>query len=525
MHWLETQAGSRLYVQFPKDVSRIYQQTNQQLLWQNDEALKQLKEQVRLLQKANISPLFDRYIEQLTQFEQEQRWVEHDVWATDIFLVYTAYLAQLPEHGEQWLFTRKSAAVDPMSHIAPPSERIVTELQLHALRGELADYVAQFRSPLQKHVAFQQAHQTLIEQSKQNVAPYVQQGLLREGDRLVNRAALLARLALVGITPSDTNLPMDETYFDARAASDQYDSAFDEGASLEAHEIYFDRGLVDAIKSFQKMHGLKVDGIIGPNTLRWLNTTPAERLRILALNAERSRLWPQERDWIIMVNVPSYEVRYWVNGEKVFESNVIVGKKARKTPIMVGQLESVILNPTWNVPRKIMVEDILPKVKRNPNFLSKQRIDILPSWRSRNAIDPRRIDWANVNPRRFPYKMRQKSGAGNALGLYKFNIPNARAIFLHDTPSKELFSHDRRAYSSGCVRVEHADQLATKIMEIQGLEDKFFEKSQRRRANQSIPLKRQVPVHIIYQTVWFEGDVVQYRDDIYRYDRDLDRKG
>jgi murein L,D-transpeptidase YcbB/YkuD len=186
---------------------------------------------------------------------------------------------------------------------------------------------------------------------------------------------------------------------------------------------------------------------------------------------------------------------------------------------MTVNMDSVILNPTWNVPWKIMVKDIIPKVKRNPMYLLHNNIQIIRSWTSREIIDPTTINWAAVNPRTFPYRMRQASGSHNALGLYKFNMPNPQAIYLHDTPSKNLFEQDRRAFSSGCVRVENADQLAELLFKTQGLEERFAKKRQSAsRSNTSVPLGERIPVHIIYQTAWLEDGTLYYRDDIYSYD-------
>ncbi|MEF1341821.1 L,D-transpeptidase family protein, partial [Vibrio rotiferianus] len=153
------------------------------------------------------------------------------------------------------------------------------------------------------------------------------------GDVLENKPILLERLQVVGIDVDD----------------------------LLYSGPQFDEELEMAIKAFQKIHGLKQDGIIGPNTIRWVNFSPEQRLHLLALNSERSRLWAKERDNVVFVNVPGYEVTYWHNGEALFESKVVVGRTTRKTPIMTGTLDSVILNPTWNVPWKIMVKDIIPK--------------------------------------------------------------------------------------------------------------------------------------------------------------------
>jgi murein L,D-transpeptidase YcbB/YkuD len=215
---------------------------------------------------------------------------------------------------------------------------------------------------------------------------------------------------------------------------------------------------------------------------------------------------------------------YWSSGKEVFESKVVVGKIERPTPLMQIRLDSLILNPTWNVPWKIMVEDIIPKVQHDRAYLTKQNIKIIPKWGSDEIIDPETIDWNNLNPSSFPYRMTQESGNSNALGLYKFNTPNRRAIFLHDTPSKSLFSRQQRAFSSGCIRVENADVFAERLIEAQGV-SRSAKLDEPPSSNQSIPLKSRVPVHIIYQTAWYEEGSVHYREDIYRLDKPVYPQG
>jgi murein L,D-transpeptidase YcbB/YkuD len=162
-----------------------------------------------------------------------------------------------------------------------------------------------------------------------------------------------------------------------------------------------------------------------------------------------------------------------------------------------------------------MVKDIIPKVKENPTYLFSQRIEILEGWNNQARIDPTMIDWQEVNARRFPYRMRQQAGELNALGQYKFNTPNAQAIFLHDTPSKHLFDESLRAFSSGCVRVENADQFAQVLLEAQG---KTLEDVATDRPNKAIALKQRIPVHIIYQTAWMSDGKAHFRGDVYQYD-------
>lgn len=491
-HWLNSHSAVFAYVQFPLQVERLYEENHHRLIWSDEEATAQLEFQLELIKSASISPYFEYQIDKLRRYKTEQMWFEYDIVATDLLLSYLSYLEKLPTHGQDWLFTQ------PLNQSLPaPSLAITNRLSADIQAGYLATFVQSLRSPLQRHQHFANRYSRLLKARDYAIPLYHQTGLLKPGEKLNDREALIRRLDIVGL----------------------------ETRTLRKDGLYYDAELVSIIQQFQKMHGLRQDGVIGPITIKWLNMTPAQRLHSMALNSERSRLWPEERDLLVLVNVPGYEMKFWYKGEEIFESKVVVGRKSRKTPIMVGKMDGVVLNPIWNVPKTIMVKDILPKVKYDQSFLTKQNIEIVEGWDSQTAVNPQTIDWTKVSLKSFPYKMRQLAGDKNALGLYKFNIPNKRAIFLHDTPSKSLFQEDSRAFSSGCVRVQNADQFALQLLKTQGLEEELSNLATRQEANTMIPLKRRIPVHIIYQTVWFEGEELNYRDDIYQYDLVDDHKG
>lgn len=473
-------------IHYPEVVDRLYQSTSYRLNWEDEDIAQQFLFQLQVLSLAEVSPVFQDQIRRVAYVEAEGDALDYDLVMTDTLLMYLSYLEQVQEHGLQWLFGQTEDVSLP-----EPSIEVLTALSTEITIGKLEQFLINLSSPLQSDPAFNQSFYSLRDYAKLDYPTYQQQGLARVGDVLENKPILLERMQVVGIDVDD----------------------------LLYSGPQFDEELEMAIKAFQKIHGLKQDGIIGPNTIRWVNFSPEQRLHLLALNSERSRLWAKERDNVVFVNVPGYEVTYWHNGEALFESKVVVGRTTRKTPIMTGTLDSVILNPTWNVPWKIMVKDIIPKVKKNPMYLLEQNIQIIRSWDSSEIIDPTTIHWASVNPRSFPYRMRQSSGSHNALGLYKFNMPNPQAIYLHDTPSKNLFQEDRRAFSSGCVRVENAEQLAELLFKTQGLEERLEKKRESgREANTSVPLSERIQVHIIYQTAWLEGGTLYYRDDIYQYD-------
>ncbi|MGF1778698.1 L,D-transpeptidase family protein [Vibrio nomapromontoriensis] len=463
-------------------VDYVYNETNSQKIWSNNELNAQLNLQLEMVNLAGFSPLFEQRVKHMQSLYQTGHFDEYDRAATDTLLLYISYIAAVPELGKQWYFSE--SLIDALPR---PSATEVHQLLLAIENNTLANYLLSLSPPMLQQLGFENAYIDLLAKSQIELTAYEQVGLIRKGDKLEPEPYihLLDRLA------------ESELYVDVR------------------EDGMFDQSLEYAIKEFQRLYGLEDDGIIGPNTLHWLNMPAQEKLRVLALNAERSRLWPQQREHIILVNVPSFELKYWGEGEARFESRVIVGRLTRPTPIFETKMDSLIVNPTWNVPWKIMVKDIIPKVKNDPTYLFSQRIEILEGWHNRVTVDPTVIDWKEVQPKQFPYRMRQQAGVLNALGQYKFNTPNERAIFLHDTPGKQLFNESSRAYSSGCIRVEHADKFAQVLLEHQG---KLLDDLSTYRDNKAISFKNRIPVHIIYQTAWLEDGKAHFRADVYQYD-------
>jgi murein L,D-transpeptidase YcbB/YkuD len=286
------------------------------------------------------------------------------------------------------------------------------------------------------------------------------------------------------------------------------------------NKALYSKDLHDVIQRFQLRHGLKADGVIGKNTRYWLNVNHDERLRLMALNILRMQLWETKNTRMVLVNIPNYTMEYWEHGHKVFESKVIVGRKQRKTPLFSSRLDSIVFNPTWNVPTKIMRKDILPKALADSDYLKNNRYEIIPRWRTKEVVDPNIIEWESITVNNFPYKLRQKSGQSNALGLYKFNTPNKNAIYLHDTPNKSLFNEQHRAYSSGCIRVEDSERFAQFLMNKSGFSDQDYLNHHQRKETNIVSLKKKITLYTLYQTVWVdESGLTQFRGDIYNYDK------
>ena len=234
---------------------------------------------------------------------------------------------------------------------------------------------------------------------------------------------------------------------------------------------------------------------------------------------ERLRLWLTQHKNIILVNIPSYEMQMWKSSKLVLDSKVVLGHRSRRTPLIQSKLDTVVINPKWNVPERIMREDILPKVQKNPAYLQQNAFTVLDKCWSGESISEDEIDWENLSPSQFPYRLQQSPGNLNALGRYKFNTPNKSAIYLHDTPSKGLFQRQDRAFSSGCIRLNNAQIFAETLFTLSGLNMIDFASYDQSLETKNVPLKDLFDFFTIYQTAWVdrEGEV-HFRDDIYHYD-------
>lgn len=286
----------------------------------------------------------------------------------------------------------------------------------------------------------------------------------------------------------------------------------------------FDDALVEALKRFQKRHGLTPDGTVGPGTLRAINVPLEARIRQMELNLERWRwLWRRLGNSYIIVNVPDFSltaVRQW---RPVIKMRAVVGKRNWDTPLFSAKATYLVLNPSWHVPKAIFAEEILPALREDPGYLERHQMVVLSGSGSRTReIDPADINWQEVEPETSPYRIVQKPGPENPLGQIKFMFPNKYEVYLHDTSSREVFGREMLAFSHGCIRIEKPFELAQFL-----LEDSWDKRMPRgktsRDADVIVPLSKVIDVHIVYLTSWVDGDgVLEFRDDIYGRDIVLD---
>jgi L,D-transpeptidase YcbB len=292
-----------------------------------------------------------------------------------------------------------------------------------------------------------------------------------------------------------------------------------EDAALDANPKPSRNDVRDAVKRFQARNGLADDARVGPDTIAALNVPAPVRVEQIAANMERWRWLPaQFESRYVMVNVPDQSVQYVHDGKVVLKSKAIVGRKTSATPIIRTEIKTVVVNPPWNIPGDIAARDLLPRLKRNANYLASRKMVVMDGPEG----DPtgRTINWRAIKPEEFPYAIRQLPGPTTALGAVMLDSPNDFDVYLHDTPNKKLYDSNMREISNGCVRVQDIFPLASLAL-TGDAEDGMgmINEARRTRQTQRIPLDNPVPVYFLYWTASADADGnVDFRPD--RYGRD-----
>lgn len=285
----------------------------------------------------------------------------------------------------------------------------------------------------------------------------------------------------------------------------------------------YDDELVEAVKLFQRRHGLVDDGQLGRQTILSMNVSAAERARQARINMERWRwLPPKLEDNHIVVNVPAARMEVVEKGRAVLSMRTIVGSPEHPTPALRASMNALVLNPVWHVPSSIATKEVLPKLKKNGAYLLDNELEIVGEGITPGSPQSQGlgIDWKSRTT--FPWSLRQMPGSDNALGRIKFNMPNSEDIYLHDTPNHKPFATANRALSHGCVRLEHPDELALYLLRDKNWTEEMLEQRIDSGETHSIPIGKSIPVWLFYWTMWVDADgVLQVRDDIYGRDQRL----
>ncbi|MEH6515193.1 MAG: L,D-transpeptidase family protein [Halioglobus sp.] len=288
----------------------------------------------------------------------------------------------------------------------------------------------------------------------------------------------------------------------------------------ESRSQTYDQQLAETVKQFQDDHGLDVDGVVGRQSYEFLNMSWAARVDSLRINMDRIRWVSQDiSDDFIVVNIAGFELYYLRGGELIWETPVMTGTTEHQTPIFSERLKYLEFNPIWTVPRSIIARSLFPKFRANPQYVSDNNY-ILYDHKGR-AVDPHKIKWSQFSAKSFPYRVVQQPGDKNALGRVKFIFPNRYAIYLHDTPSRALFSRSARAFSSGCVRVKNPLEFAEVLLndsdtwslaQVEALVDS-------REPQRRVFLDRDVDVMLMYWTTSpTRAGKLQFHRDIYGKD-------
>ncbi|MGF1684871.1 L,D-transpeptidase family protein [Photobacterium minamisatsumaniensis] len=475
---------------FDSELEKIYRKNNYLPLWSTPELQEALGLRLKTLSYSGIASGVTQRLRELNRLKNKRDQRGYDILATDSYLVYLSLQQQIAD-SPSMLFRHQE--LKPASTV---EGSIVDSLKLtkEALSYNLLSNPEQ-HTQLKRSIALADtlsrlpAHRYEVTSKK----------LVKHDQVIPNGQALLDVLY---------------TYGDLSAEDFDW---------LKLHAEIVNSGLVNqAIRRFQARNGLESDGILGPATMHQLSLPYKEVSRLIALNLQRSQLGASGGDRPqIKVNIPDYQLQITYNEQVVFESKVIVGRTARPTNLFSSSLNTMVVNPRWNVPETIKKKDVIPGIKASPDYLQKKNLKMIRSWRDRSELSAEIVEWSNVNPDTFPYEFMQGPGPQNALGNVKFLMPNDYSVYLHDTPSRSLFNKTKRNLSSGCVRVEKAAELASYILDYQQRPSwRSYDQLVSNRQTDTISLPRRIDVDVTYVTAWVdENNQLQMREDIYGYDR------
>ena len=402
-----------------------------------------------------------------------------DVWLTYLYLRHasdlTNGLAGLAHADPAWKLRDKRTDPGPLLERALAEHRVAESLQeltpSHQQYTQLRDALAKYRAMAQRG-----GWPTVPADIK-----------LKPGQRGPQVAGVASRLAASG---------------DYQGAIPGPDAEY--GAELQ-----------EAVKRFQRRHGLEPDAVVGRAVAAEMNVPADARVRQIALNLERWRWLPNRLgDRHLLVNIPEYRLEVWEGNRVPLTMRVVVGKKDTPTPIFADDMTYVVFSPYWNVPPDIVKNETVPSALRDPAFLQRTNMEVLD--KSGKPVDPSDIDLDAVGD----YRFRQRPGSSNSLGLVKFMFPNQYNVYLHDTPADSLFARATRSFSHGCVRVEQPDKLAEYVLgdQPEWTAERIAE-AMHAGTEKTVKLARALPVYLGYWTARVSADgIVQFRDDLYGID-------
>lgn len=402
-----------------------------------------------------------------------------DVWLTYLYLSYASDL---------------TSGLANLSH-ADPNWKI---------RDKQADVVALLRTSLDQH---------RVGQSLRDLVPrHAQYAALRDAltkyREIAQRGGWDALPAALKLKPGQSNAAVP-------ALAKRLAITGDYTGTVDERNQTYGIDLQEAVKRFQRRHGLEPDGAVGRAVVAALNVPVDDRISQIALNLERWRWLPRDLgERYVLVNIPEYRLEVWDAGRVPLSMRVVVGKKDTPTPIFADDMTYIVFAPYWNVPPDIVQKETLPSVMRDPAFLQRTNMEVVD--KHGKVVDPSDVDLDDPGA----YRFRQRPGSSNSLGLVKFMFPNSYNVYLHDTPADSLFARATRSFSHGCVRLEEPVKLAEYVLADQpDWTSDRIEAAMHAPEEHAVKLRKALPVYLGYWTARVAADgILQFRDDLYGID-------
>jgi len=283
----------------------------------------------------------------------------------------------------------------------------------------------------------------------------------------------------------------------------------------------FNKQLEHAVRTYQKRYLLEINGNVDKQTTYYFNQPLKKNIQAIITNLDKTKLYPRTfESEHLEVNIPDFNLRYYRNGKKITKMGIVVGRMDRPTPLFSDKIEYMVLNPTWTVTDNLIKRDLIPVLKEQPDYLTEHNIHVFQG-KKEVEVNYEMLSQYIDSAKRVPYRFVQYPGEDNALGRVKFMFPNKYAVYLHDTDNKSLLSRRYKLYSSGCMRVDKPFELLDILLQNA---KRSYSKEQidtilASNTPKTIRLKRSIPVHILYFTVYEEDGLAYFKNDIYSYDK------
>ena len=280
----------------------------------------------------------------------------------------------------------------------------------------------------------------------------------------------------------------------------------------------FDSTMFAGLQKYQESNGMNPDGVIGSLVAESLNNSPQNLIDIASINMERLR-WMPKMDWdqeMVLVNIANYQLDYMRKQDTAFTARVIVGKEYNESPTFTAPMSYIVFSPYWNIPESITNDEIIPSMQKNSDYLSQKNMEVVDG--SGQVVKASKVNLSKETG----YRVRQKPGGDNSLGLVKFMFPNDYNIYIHDTPARSLFEKETRALSHGCIRIQNPDQFAKILLDKKEWDDEKIQEAMHQDNEEVVKLDREIPVVLLYMTFWADKDgKANFRSDVYDRDQAL----